>query len=168
MTGRMTKTPTKSSRGKAPATGALVGVFDTLAAQHDQVAAMFGKIQDQPLSRAVVWPARRRVLVAHEHGEVRELYPVLRQFEETRALADHHDQEALELDALIGRLDTVDVQSDAWTTLFKQLVETVLHHAKDEEEAKIFPIAQRVLGEVRAVELDAKVLLAQQKLVESH
>lgn len=140
----------------------LIGVFSTLAEQHRQVAAMLAQLQQDPASRALQWPAVRRELVSHEHGEVRELYPVLRQYEELRAFADRHDEEARELEALIGRLDTLDVQSAAWGDVLDVLVSTVLHHAKDEEEREIFPAAQNAIGEARAIELDAKVLLAKQ------
>jgi hemerythrin superfamily protein len=162
-----TKRAPQGNTGRAGADG-LVGVFRTLAEQHDQVAALFEQLQEQPESRALLWPQLRRELVSHEHAEVRELYPVLRQLAATRALADHHDDEARELDAMISRLDTLDIQSDDWTTLFDALVDTVIHHAKDEEEAKIFPAAQQALGEPRAIELDAKVLAAKQQLMETH
>jgi len=36
------------------------------------------------------------------------------------------------------------------------------------EEAKIFPIAQDVIGEARAVELDARLLATKQQLMETH
>ena len=147
-----------------PGVDGLVGVFRTLADQHTEVAGLFEQVKASPESRALLWPRIRRELVSHEHSEVRELYPVLRQLEETRALADHHDQEARELDALIARLDALDITSDEWTEKFELLVKTVLHHAKSEEEAKIFPIAQQALGEARAIELDAKVLAVKQKL----
>jgi hemerythrin superfamily protein len=149
--------PMKGSEG-------LVGVFRTLADQHDQVAKLFDQLKATPEARATIWPQLRRELVSHEHSEVRELYPVLRQLDETRVLADHHDEEARELDALIHRLDSLDLQSDKWSQLFDQLVKTVLHHAKAEEEAKIFPVAQQVLGKARAIELDAKVRAAKQQL----
>lgn len=153
--------------GAAPRRGdRLVGVFSTLAEQHTQVAAMLAQLQQDPSTRALQWPAVRRELVSHEHSEVRELYPVLRQYEATRALAEHHDEEARELDALIARLDTLDVRSDTWGEVLDTLVSTVLHHAKQEEEQKIFPAAQAAIGEARAIELDAKVRLAKQQLGE--
>lgn len=142
----------------------LVGVFATLADQHAQVAIMFEQIQGDPLRRAQLWPELRRQLVAHEHAEVRELYPTLRQFSQTLAMANHHDDEARELDALIDRLDTAPVDSESWGAVFDKLVATVLHHAKEEEEAKIFPTAQQVLGEARAIELDAKLREVHAKL----
>lgn len=161
--------PRTAKDGSVPVgTDGLVGVFQTLADQHDAVAKLFAQVTESPESRAMLWPQIRRELVSHEHSEVRELYPVLRQLEETRALADHHDEEARQLDAMIAELDAMDIQSAAWLEQFEQLVETVTHHAKKEEEAKIFPVAQRALGEARAIELDAKVAAAKQQLGESN
>jgi hypothetical protein len=157
----------KAKPGKARPDG-LVGVFATLADQHAQVAAMLAQLQQEPATRPVLWPAVRREMVAHEHSEVRELYPVLRQYEETRAFADHHDDEARELDALIGRLDMMNPSSEAWGQVLELLASTMLHHAKEEEEGKMFPVAQRVLGEARAIELDAKVLETKQLLAQMH
>ncbi|HEY0189791.1 MAG TPA: hemerythrin domain-containing protein [Kofleriaceae bacterium] len=139
-------------------------MFATLADQHAQAAQMFEQIQSHPLRRAVLWPELRRLLVSHEHAEVRELYPVLRQYGQTFALANDHDAEACQLDALIGRLDTLPIDSAPWGAVFDQLVVTVLHHAKEVEEQQIFPVAQQVLGEARALELDAKLAMAQQPL----
>jgi hemerythrin superfamily protein len=167
MTTRMTDIPSTDPHSSATRPGdGLVGVFSTLAEQHSQVAAMLAQLQQDPSTRDVQWPAVRRELVSHEHSEVRELYPVLRQYEALRALADHHDEEARELDALIGRLDTLDIRSDEWGEVLDTVASTVLHHAKQEEEQQIFPAAQEAIGEARAIELDAKVLLARQQLAE--
>jgi hypothetical protein len=143
----------------------LVGVFNTLAAQHGEVAALLKRVQGKPEKRVELWPKIRAELISHEQGEVRELYPVLRQFPETRALADHHDQEARDMTAMIQRLDELDLHGDAWGALFDVLVASVLEHATEDEEHKIFPEAQRVLGEDLARELDAKVLLAKQQVM---
>jgi len=162
---RMTETPSvKPSKPAARRSDDLIGVFSTLAEQHSEMAAMLAQLQQDPSSRALQWPLVRRELVSHEHSEVRELYPALRQYEALRALADHHDEEARELDALICRLDTMDVRSDAWGEVLDVLTQTVLHHAKEEEEQTIFPAAQQAIGEARAIELDAKLVLAKQQL----
>lgn len=168
MTARTKATPTPAADSPTPPPGQLVGVFQTLAKQHDQVAELLAQLKASPETRATMWPQIRRALVSHEHGEVRELYPLLRQHEATSALADHHDDEARDLDALIGRLDTVDIRDEGWLDLFDQLTAAVLHHAKDEEEARIFPLAQQVLGEARAIELDAKLMIANQQLAEAN
>src|SRR5262249_48663483 len=71
----------------------LTGVFRTLAEQHGEVAAMLKRLQSKPEKKAELWPEIRRELLSHERGEIREVYPVLRQHVQTRALAEHHDQE---------------------------------------------------------------------------
>jgi hemerythrin superfamily protein len=138
----------------------LTGVFKTLAEQHGEVASLLERVRGTPEKRAELWPVIRRQLLAHERGEVRELYPVLRMYDTTAELADHHDYEARELEQMIGRLDLLPILSEAWGAQLDRLADTVLHHA-DEEETKIFPFAQEVLGEARTEELDRTVQLAQ-------
>jgi len=79
----------------------LVGVFKTLAEQHGEVSALMKRVKHHADKRADLWPVIRLELVSHEKGELREVYSVLRDLPETRALADHHEAEASELSALI-------------------------------------------------------------------
>lgn len=162
-----TKTAAKARPGAARPDG-LVGVFAILADQHTQVAQLLAQLQQEPATRPILWPAVRREMVSHEHSEVRELYPVLRQFDALRAFADHHDEEARELDALICRLDKLHPSSELWGEVLDVLVTTLLHHAKEEEEQKMFPAAQQAIGEARALELGVKVLAVKETLAEMH
>jgi len=145
----------------------LTGVFATLAKQHGEAAALLDTLVANPEKRGALWPEIRRALLAHERSELQELYPVLRQIAETRALAEHHDIEANAMEGMIDRLDAMDIQSDAWTLELESLANTVKHHALEEEEQEIFPIAQQALGEVRAKELDVKLGAAHDKLMQS-
>ena len=138
----------------------LVGVFKTLAEQHGEVSAMLKRLQGKPEKRAELWPDIRRELLSHERAEMREVYPVLRQRVETRALAEHHDQEAAEMERLIERIDTA--AGDAWRTLYDQLVDAVHHHA-NEEESEIFPKAQQAIGEQGAKDLESRFLMAKKQ-----
>jgi hemerythrin superfamily protein len=141
----------------------LHGVFKTLAEQHGEVSAMLKRLQDKPEKKAELWPEIRRELISHERAEMREIYPVLRQHAQTRALADHHDQEAAELERLIERLN---MQTADWTTLFDQLVDTVIHHA-NEEENEIFPKAQDAIGDRTTKDLEARFLAAKKQIATS-
>lgn len=144
--------------------GGLVGVFKTLAEQHGEVSAMLKRLQDKPEKKSELWPEIRRELLSHERAEMREVYPVLREHAQTRALAEHHDQEAAELERLIERLDTS--MTDDWIALYHQLVDTVVHHA-DEEESDIFPRAQQAIGERAAKDLEARFLAAKKQAAAS-
>lgn len=138
----------------------LVGVFQTLAEQHEEVKVLMKRLQDKPEKKPELWPQIRRELLSHERGELREVYPVLRQYTETRARAEHHDQEATEMEQLIEKLDLA--QSLDWQALYNQLVDAVIHHA-EEEEKEIFPRAREVLGDQACKELDARFLAAKKQ-----
>lgn len=138
----------------------LVGVFRTLAEQHGEVSAMLMRLQDKPEKKSELWPEIRRELLSHERGELREVYPVLRQYPDTVALAERHDAEAGELERLIERLDTA--LAEDWRALYDQLVDTVVRHAR-EEESEIFPRAQDVIGHQRARDIEPRFLAAKKQ-----
>jgi len=139
----------------------LTGVFKTLAEQHGEVSAMLKRLQGKPEKKAELWPEIRRELLSHERAEIREVYPALRQHVQLRSLADHHDQEAADLERMIERIDAA--VADEWRPLFDQLVDTVIHHA-NEEENEIFPKAQEAIGEKTAKELEPRFLAAKKQV----
>jgi hypothetical protein len=135
----------------------LKGVFAILAKQHGQVSALLARLHRDTAKRAALWPELRAELKSHEEGEVREVYPVFREYERVRGLADHHDREASELSGLVAHIDQLPFESAAWGTAFDQLVDLVKHHV-DEEERDIFPKGQDALGEARARALEEPFL----------
>ena len=142
----------------------LTGVFKTLAEQHGEVAAMLKRLQSKPEKKAELWSEIRRELLSHERGEIREVYPVLRQHVQTRALAEHHDQEAAEMERLIERIDAA--VADEWLPHYHQLVDMVIRHA-NEEENTIFPKAQEAIGERTTKDLEARFLAVKQQIAAS-
>jgi hemerythrin superfamily protein len=144
----------------------LVGVFKTLAEQHGEVGALLKRVRGNPEKRAALWPKIRQELLSHEKAELKEVYPVLREYPETRAMADRHQTEASELSALIGRIDTSTTSSDEWGRLFDQLVDMVLRHV-DEEENEIFPLAMKTIGADRAKLIEPRFLAAKQQIAAS-
>ena len=145
----------------------LVGVFKTLASEHGEVRVLLERAKTSDERFVDLWPTIRRELISHEKAERRELYPVLRAHPETRSLADHHDAEADELDALIASVDALGVGTPELHDAFKLLIERVAHHSK-EEESKIFPEAQRVIGKDRAELIETKFLAAKRQLSLMH
>jgi len=141
----------------------LRGVFRVLAQQHAEVAALIKRVEHDADKRRDLWPTIRTELLSHERAELRELYPVLRQHATTRSLADHHDADAREMEQMIARLDSLDIESEAWGVLFSELADAVAAHAGEEEQV-IFPTAQEAIGEVIAEDLEGTVLAAKRQL----
>ena len=144
----------------------LEGVFKTLSEQHGEAKAIIERIKSNPKKRAELWPTLKKELVSHERAEMREVYPELREHGETSAFADHHDEEASELDNLIQQLSALAVDSDEWGRLFSTLGDKVIHHAT-EEEKEIFPKAQPVIGDEMTETLDERFLATQRRIKES-
>jgi hypothetical protein len=144
----------------------LTGIFATLAKQHGEAASLLGAATSNTDRRADLWPQIRAALLSHERAEMRVLYPELRMHDELRMLANSHDAEAAELERMIHDLDDLDPVSDTWGHLIARLAETLGRHAREEED-KIFPLAQRVIGKDRARELDPKFLATQKSIEES-
>jgi hemerythrin superfamily protein len=154
------KTAGKVKAVKARLDG-LVGVFKTLAEQHAEVKVLLRKLQDNPEMKAELWPDIRRNLLSHEKAELNEVYSVLRVHAPTAELADHHDEEAAEMQGLIDEIETAD--SETWQMLYDELVDSVSFHAA-EEEKEIFPKAQQVIGDKVAKQLDELFLAAQKQI----
>jgi len=141
----------------------LVGVFRLLSQQHGEASALIKSAKAAPARRAELWPKIRADLMSHEQAELSDLYPVLREYPAMLEIADHHDAEAAELSALIGRIHLLDPMSETWGQLFDELAGKVQHHVA-EEENEIFPKAQEAMGEARARELEPKLLATQKQI----
>jgi len=148
----------KAKAVKATAKG-IGGVFKTLMEQHGEVSGLLRRVQHNPDKRAELWPQIRRELLSHERGELRVVYPALREYDDTRELADRHDLDASELEAQIDNIDGEIIDSAAWGQQFATLVEMVSEHVRD-EESEIFPAAMDVLGEERARSLEPQFMEA--------
>ncbi|HEX7842516.1 MAG TPA: hemerythrin domain-containing protein [Kofleriaceae bacterium] len=144
----------------------LVGVFKTLAEQHGQVTVLLERARTSDDKFSELWPEIRRELLSHEQGEMREVYPVLRAHDATRALADHHDTEAHELEQLIANIHELAAGSPARRDAYQVLIDKVIHHAR-EEESDIFPKAQDAIGKDQAEALEARFLTAKQQIAQT-
>jgi hemerythrin superfamily protein len=133
----------------------LVGVFQTIAGQHGEVASLIDRVKTDPRKREALWPRIRVSLLSHEKAELKVVYPVLGRYSELDQFVAQHAHEAQQLEDIITRLDAMSVQGEDWMTLFESLAELVVSHAH-EEENEIFPAAINVIGQDRAKDLDDK------------
>jgi hypothetical protein len=148
----------KGAKGRKEA---LAGVFERLAEQHTEIVALMKSLQKDPEDEDL-WEEIREELLSHERGELRELFPVLRQYEALAEMADDHDDDASELEDLVLRIDELDDPEER-ISLFRELAEAVQRHA-DDEETRIFPKALEVLGDDEAQELEERYLEAQKEI----
>ena len=107
----------------------------------DQLSSMFEQLVDE--------------LSIHERIEEEIFYPALQKLPKAKedvleAFEEHHV-----VDDIIQHID-VETDDDKWKAKFTVMKENVEHHIKDEEE-KLFPKAEKLLGREKLGELGAKM-----------
>ena len=135
----------------------LRGVFLHLAEEHGEVGSLMKRVSKSSDARVrrEHYPQIRAELLAHERGELAEVYSLLSKYLDTRALAAAHHVEAQQLEAAIEAVDALDFESPAWGPAFERVFAMVEQHVA-EEENDFFPRAQAVLGEGESVALLAR------------
>jgi hypothetical protein len=141
----------------------LGGVFKTLSEEHGEVGALLRRVKRDPSRRGELWPKIRQELVSHEKAELREVYPVLREYDQLRVIAERHQTEADQLSALIDRIHATEMTTATWGQMFDELIDMVDQHVKL-EEGEIFPRAQEAIGASRAKELEVRFLTVKRQL----
>jgi hemerythrin superfamily protein len=158
---------TAKAKGAAKAIAArqqgLTGVFRTLAKQHGEAAELIERLKAAPDKCEQLWPKIRVALLSHEKGELHAVYPALNRFQRLKKFAKQHAEEAADLEDMIERLDSSELDEADWMYQFARLGDAVVAHAT-EEETQIFPAALEVIGDDRAKELDEKYKDAHKKL----
>lgn len=129
----------------------LRGVFLHLAEEHGEVGSLIKRVRNTAEGdvRRDHWPQIRLELLSHERAESQEIYPLLEDYDSTRAVARLHAEESQQLEAAIARVDALDPSTAAWGDAFEALAVLVEQHV-EEEEGDFFPKAQIALGEEKS------------------
>jgi hemerythrin superfamily protein len=136
-------------------------IFDTLKAEHDEVADLMKAIaasdDDKPgrVKRKKVFDKLYTALSAHAKGEEAALYPVLEEIEATRDIALEAGEEHKVVETLLDELKAMRSADDQWMAKFTVLQENVEHHVK-EEEGEMFRKAKAELSEAQLDRIEAK------------
>lgn len=133
-------------------------ITQILTDHHEALRDLFKKTEtDQSM-----FPELRKHLRVHHTNEEKFLYDLLQEKPETRkdaleAVGEHHIIELILLE-----LDDFPIEHERWAIKLENLEEYTRHHLK-EEEADIFPQADKVLGADQAEKLGAQFEATMQK-----
>jgi hemerythrin superfamily protein len=125
-------------------------VVDMIMADHREVERLFDLLENEPSQRARNLPVFTTLLVAHSRAEEAEVYPVAR--DEAGASVAHSQEEHLEAEQILERLQSADPTSTEFDRILSQLVEAVSHHV-EEEESSVLPAIRTGLADSRRQEL---------------
>jgi len=124
-------------------------IFDRLNQDHHSLRTQLdvtGKTHGNSAERQQSWKRLKVALQAHAEAEEQEFYSVLRHKEATAHEAEHSIEEHEAIDELIVQLDNLGFDNAQWLNVFGRLDHMVRHHL-DEEEADLFPVAERLISD---------------------
>jgi hemerythrin-like domain-containing protein len=130
-------------------------IYDILKAEHKEVADLLQQaIRDG--SKETFFKIKAKT-DPHLMGEEKLFYSLLEEKADLRELVDHAYEEHEEIKSISSELESMDAGSSDWTSKIKELDESVSHHV-EEEENKVFPAAQKALGEGKAKQIAEQYL----------
>lgn len=121
-------------------------LFELLKNDHQEVKQVMQKIaQGSPQQCETLFVELNDLASTHMQLEEKLFYPKLQKDQECKQLMQDAIQEHQEAKDGLKKLERMDVDSSDWMPTFKQLQQGILHHVQD-EETKVFPKAEQVLG----------------------
>lgn len=130
-------------------------IYDILKAEHKQVSDLIQQAMRDG-SKETFFKVKAKT-DPHLLGEEKLFYPLLEQKDDLHELVSHAYEEHNEIKSISSELESMDVGSSNWTSKIKELDESVSHHV-EEEENKVFPAAQKALGEDKAQQIAQQYL----------
>jgi hemerythrin superfamily protein len=141
-------------------------VVEILLRQHARIREGFVQVKAATgAERQERFTELRALLAAHETAEEMVLRPVSSQLAGSE-VADARNAEEKEANRVLARLDSLDVHSAEFDTLFREFQVSVLDHAQ-KEEVEEFPAVQRGRSPEQLASM-GKVLLAVEKVAPTH
>lgn len=140
-------------------------IYDILKAEHKQVSDLIQQAMRDG-SKETFFKVKAKT-DPHLQGEEKFFYPLLEDKSKLRDLVKDAYEEHNEIKSISSELQSMDAGNSNWTSKIKELDQIVSHHV-DEEENKIFPAAQKVLGEDKAQQIAQQYLDFEKSFKQQH
>ena len=117
---------------------------------NEQLMELEKRVQGRPSSANPVFAPMKKELLGHMMAEEKLLYPLLEQ--EMKQQIQDAIKEHNEVREHLEHLTAGNMPEDEWARHLQMMKQGIQHHVQ-EEESKILPAAQRVLGDEKLREL---------------
>ncbi|HVL58944.1 MAG TPA: hemerythrin domain-containing protein [Burkholderiaceae bacterium] len=142
---------------------------DMIRADHTHVLATFHQyeVDGNPRDKKALANAICLSLDIHAKLEEEIFYPAMRESLSDKELLDKSASEHAELHRLVYRLREMEPTDPAFDATLMELMREVMHHVAD-EETRMLPEAESLLGEDRMAELGAEMTRRRLQLMAPH
>jgi hemerythrin superfamily protein len=144
-----------------------IDVLELLASQHDEVDQLIEQLERGSGDRAQLFAELADKLAAHATVEEKIFYPAA-MYPNTSELLHESVEEHLSIKRLLADMLDLDPEADEdrFEAALSMLKEQVTHHAREEEEAKLFPKLRRLMTEDERAAIGNEVLAMFETLIE--
>jgi hemerythrin superfamily protein len=141
--------------------------LELLRDQHDEVLDLIERIEDSddPDAKAPMFRELADKIAAHSAIEEKLFYPSVMS-ERTNELLIESTEEHLAVKRVLSDLLELDPDDDHWMAKLRVLRDELEHHARDEEEGKLFPIVRKELDADQLAGLGNDLLAMFEELIE--
>ena len=143
--------------------------LDLLTEQHDEVEKLFDKIEatSDPDEKQDLFDELADKIAAHSAIEEKLFYPSVKTAD-TEDMLLESVEEHLAVKRLLADLLETDVEDEQFDAKLKVMKESIDHHAREEEEGKLFPKVKRLLGAEDREALGGEMAAMFETLLEQH
>lgn len=128
-------------------------IYEILQTEHRTVSTLLEELADTTEEdvedRESLFAEVKLNLELHARAEEVVVYDLLRQHEQTRALADRAQREHLVVVRLLASLEAMSVDDEDWEAMMADLTANVVSHV-EEEESELFTALQQILDDDQA------------------
>ena len=144
-----------------------IDALELLTSQHDEVENLFSEIEDSddPEEKAELFRELADKLAAHATMEEKLFYPSVMTEGTCEDLLEA-TEEHLAVKRVLADMLEMDPDDDRFDAKLSVLKENVRHHARDEEEDKLFPKIRKMLSADQLAGLGNDCLAFFEKLLE--
>jgi len=147
----------------------MIDVLELLTSQHDEVDQLIEQIESGDGDRAALFADLADKLAAHATVEEKIFYPAAME-QQTSEMLHEAVEEHLAIKRLIADLLELDPRDlddqDEFEAKISLLKEQVSHHAREEEEGKLFPLLRTLMSEDERAALGNEVMAMFELVIE--
>ena len=146
-----------------------LNAIDLLTQQHDEVDALIEKIEKtrDPNTKRAAFAEVADKLAAHAKIEETIFYPAV-MAKQTEDMLLESVEEHLAIKRILADLLELDVDDDQFDAKLSVMKEEIEHHAREEEEADLFPKVKKLLSENELAGLGNELLARFEELLDEN
>lgn len=147
-----------------------LNALDLIIQQHDEVDALIARLEEEelePQQKQFVFNELADKLAAHATMEEQLFYPAILA-KKTEDMLLEATEEHLAIKRVLADLVDTDIEDDRFDARLSVLKEEIEHHAREEEEDKLFPKVRGMMSQEELAALGSEMLALFERLVASH